>query len=121
MTSDQVAADVQVAMIAMGDYSQRALAIVRDAKDCDSAAKQLETLVPEFAELGPRIMKVRARMMALPAADRDRIQRESEQMFDTMKHKFADADQVVAKVDACEKSSKAFADVSPKVMFQKKH
>ena len=117
----QVGADVRAAMTELASYSQRIFAIMREAKDCDGAAKQLETLVPAFQELGPRMMTIKERLQALPPADRDRIERESEDLMQGMRKQFADADAIEQKGKDCEKSSAAFAAVAPKVMFVKKH
>ena len=92
----QVSSEVRAAMTELGSYTERLYTIMRTAKDCDDAAHQLEALVPQFQELGPRMMKVKERMMALPQADRDRIKQ------------------------GREKASPAFAAIAPKVMFVKK-
>jgi hypothetical protein len=112
---------MRATMTELGSYTERLFAVMREAKDCDAAAKQLEVLVPVFQELGPRMMKVKERLMALPAADREHIMQESEALMDGMKKRFADADAVAQKGKDCEKSSATFAAVAPKVMFVKKH
>ena len=117
----QVSADVRAAMTELASYTEQLYAIMRNTNDCDAAAKQLEALVPPFQELGPRMMKIKDRLNALPEADRDRIRHESDDLVNDLKKRFADADVIEQKGKDCEKSSPAFAAVAPKVMFVKKH
>ena len=119
--ASQVSTEIRAAMTELASYSERLYAIMREMKDCDAAAQQLEALVPRFQELGPRMMKVKERMMALSERDRERVKRESDDLMEAMKKKFADADAIEQKGKDCEKSSPRFAAVIPKVAFVKKH
>jgi len=117
----QVATEVRGAMTELAAYTERIYTILREAKDCDLAAKQLEELAPAFQTIGPRMLKTKERLMALPQADRDRIKQESDDLILAMKKRFADADAIEQRGKDCEKSSAVFAAVAPKVMFVKKH
>lgn len=120
-SADQVAAEMQAAMKAFLDYTESVFAIIREhGQDCDLAAKQLESRAAVFSELGPRLMKVREAIQALPAADRERINRESLAAMEAFKARSPDVDALDQRAKACEKSSAAFAAVAPKVMFVQK-
>jgi DNA repair ATPase RecN len=116
-----VGKDMRAAMTDLAAYTDRLYTVMRGATDCDAAAKQLETLAPEFEAISPRMMKVKERLDALPSADRDRIKHDSQDLIEAMKKRFADADVIEQKGKDCEKSSAAFAAIAPKVMFVKKH
>ena len=88
----------------VASYTEHLYAIMRETKDCDAAAKQLEGLVPAFREIGPRMMKLKERMTSLPQADRDRIKQESEGLVAAMKKRFADADAIEQQGKDCEQS-----------------
>jgi hypothetical protein len=89
-------------------------------KDCDEAARLLAPRAAVFAELGPRMMKIKEALQALPEAERDRIKHATDQAMEAFKTRNADADAIEAMGKACEKSSTAFAEIAPKVMFVKK-
>ena len=116
----EVASQVKAAMNELANYSERIYKILRETKDCDAAAKQLEALVPAFRELGPRMMKVSDRLAALPEADRERIKRDAEAVGQEIQKRFADAEAIEQKAKECEKTSAAFAAVAPSVAFSKK-
>ena len=117
-----LAAEVQVAMTEFTAYSESIIVIMREhGKDCDAAAKLLAERAPVFAALAPRLMKMKASMEALSADEREKIKQGSQAAMDAFAARNADADALVAVGAACEKSSPAFAEIAPKVMFTKKH
>ena len=120
-SASQVSAEVQAAITEFFAYSESVFAIMREhGKDCDQAASHLASRVPVFLELGPRMMKVKDALQALPEQERTRIKQASEQAMDAFKARNPDAEAIEQAAKACEKSSPAFAEIAPKVMFIKK-
>lgn len=119
--SDRVAAEVRASMTAYLEYASGVIAIMRDhGTDCDVAAKLLADRVATLAELGPRMKQAKTLLQALPAADRERLKRESDQMMAAFQQRHVDVDALEQRAKACERTSPAFADIAPKVMFVRK-
>ena len=119
--NERVAVEIRAQMAAFLTYGEKVFAIMREhGKDCDVAAKHLGERVAEFQELGPRMMKAKEQLASLPQAEQDRIKADSETMMQDFQKRFADADALDARAKECEKTSAAFAEVAPKVMFTKK-
>lgn len=117
----KVSSDVESAMLEFIAYSDSIFVIMREhGKDCDEAARLLVPRATVFAELGPRMMKIKEALQALPEAERQRIKHASDQAMDAFKARNTDAEAIEAMGKACEKSSTAFAEIAPKVMFVKK-
>jgi acyl-CoA reductase-like NAD-dependent aldehyde dehydrogenase len=74
-----------------------------------------------FAELAPRMMKMKESMQALPVEEREQIKHASQAAMDAFAARNADADTIETLGKACEQSSPAFAEIARKVMFVKKH
>ena len=120
-SASKVAAEVRAAMTEFLAYSESVLAVVRQhGADCDLAAKQLESRAAVFRELGPRMMRVKQALEALPEPERERIKRQSEQSMEAFKSRNPDAEAIEQKAKACEQTSAAFAEIAPRVMFVKK-
>ena len=120
-SANQVSAEVEATMTEFLAYSESVLAIMREyGKDCDQAASHLASRAQVFLELGPRMMKLRDNLQALPEQERARIKQASEAAMEAFKARNPDADALEQTATACEKSSPAFAEISPKVMFVKK-
>lgn len=120
-TSDATAAEIRASMTEFFTYSERVFAIVREhGKDCDAAAKALEERAAVFEEMGPRMMKMRDKVMALSGEERARIEQEINEMGAAFEKKHPDMDALDARAEECTKTSAAFADVSKRVMFKKK-
>ena len=119
--NDRVGIEIRGHMAAFITYSEKVFAILREhGKDCDVAAKHLHERVGEFQELGPRMMKAKEQLALLPQTEQDRIKADSERMMQDFQKRYADADALDARAKECEKTSTAFAEVAPKVMFTKK-
>ena len=120
-SASKVAAEVEAALTEFVAYSESVFVIMREhRKDCDQAASHLASRVPVFLELGPRMMKVKEALQALPEPERERIKRASERAMEAFKARYSDAEAIEQMAKACEKSSPAFAEIAPKVMFVKK-
>jgi hypothetical protein len=120
-SASQIAAEVQQTMMEFVAYSESVAAILREhGKDCDLAAKHLASRAPVFAELGPRMMKVKQALLALPEQDREHINRQPDQAMEAFKARYPDAEALEQIANACEQTSRPFAEIAPKVMFQKK-
>ena len=116
-----VAAEVQTSMKDFLAYTESVLAVMRQhGADCDLAAKQLESRAAAFRELGPRMMKVKAQLDALPAPERERIKQQAEQSMEAFKKRNPDTEQLEQRAKACEQTSPAFAAIAPHVMLVKK-
>ena len=116
-----VAAEVQASMKDFLAYTESVLAIMRQhGADCDLAAKQLESRAAVFRELGPRMMKLKAQLDALPAPERERIKGQTEQSMEAFKKRNPDAEELEQRAKACEQTSPAFAAIAPQVMLVKK-
>jgi hypothetical protein len=116
-----VAAEVQASMTEFLAYSESVLAIMRQhGTNCDLAAKQLESRAAIFLDLGPRMMKVKEALQALPEPERERIKRQSEQSMEAFKARNPDAEELEGRARACEQTSAAFAEIAPRVMLVKK-
>lgn len=103
-------------------YSESIVVIMREhGKDCDAAAKLLAARAPAFAELGPRMMKLKTSLQAIPEDERARIKQGSQVAMEAFQTRNPDIDAIEAMGKACEQSSPAFAEIAPKVMFVKKH
>lgn len=119
--ADAVATEVRAAMAAYLEYASGVIGIMRDhGSDCDAAAKLLAGRVATLAELGPRMMKVKSSMQALPEADRERLKHEADQMMAAFQQQHTDAEVLEQRAKHCEQTSPAFADIAPKVMFVRK-
>lgn len=119
--SSPVAADVQASMKEFLAYTESVLAVMREhGANCDLAARQLESRAAVFRELGPRMMKVKAALAALPAPERERIKQQSEQAMAAFKARNPDAEELEQRAKACEQTSPAFAAIAPQVMLVKK-
>lgn len=119
--SDAIAAEIRASMTEFFTYSESVFAIVREhGKDCDAAAKALEGRAAVFQEMGPRMMQMRDKVMALSGEERARIEQEINEMGAAFEKKHPDMNELGARADECTKTSPAFADVSKRVMFKKK-
>lgn len=119
--ASQVSADVEAAMTEFLAYSESVFVIMREhGKDCDEAARLLAPRATAFAELGPRMMKVKTSLQALPEQERTRVKQASDHAMEAFKARNPDTDAIEQIAKACDKSSPAFAEISPKVMFVKK-
>lgn len=117
-----LATEVQAAMTEFMAYSESILVIMREhGKDCDAAAKLLAAREPVFAALAPRLMKMKESVQALAPDEREKIKQGSQAAMDAFAARNPDVDAIEAAGKACEKSSPAFAEIAPKVMFVKKH
>jgi hypothetical protein len=113
--------EVEASMAEFVAYTESVFVIMREhGKDCDEAARLLAPRAAVFAELAPRMMKLKESMQALPEAERDRIKHATDQSMEAFKARNADVEAIEAMGKACEKSSPAFAEIAPKVMFTKK-
>jgi hypothetical protein len=113
--------DAELAMMDFLAYSDSVYKIMRDhGKDCDEAARLLEPRAAVFAELGPRMMKLKESMAAMTEAERERIKRATNDAMEAFKASHTDYDAIETMGKACEQSSPAFAAISKRVMFTKK-
>jgi hypothetical protein len=105
----------------MFDYSAKVSKILHEHDtDCDAAAKHLTVLIPEFQVLGSRIMKVGEVIQTLPAADREALMRKLNAKVTAFQSTNPDLDALDERIEACMKSSAAFSEVVPKVIFKKR-
>lgn len=119
--ASRVAADVQASMAEFLAYSESVLAIMRQyGASCDLAAQQLESRAAVFVELGPRMMKVKEALEALPEEARARVKRQSGQSMEAFKARNPDAEELEERARVCEQTSAAFAAIAPRVMLVKK-
>lgn len=117
----QVDAEVRAAMTEFVAYAESIVVIMRDhGKDCDVAAKHLAEREPVFKELAPRMMAIKDKLQALSPEERDQIMRESDQMMEAFQKRDPDFEMTEQRGKECEKSSAAFAAITPRVMFTKK-
>ena len=116
-----VSAAVEASMDEFLAYAESVLEIMRKyGNDCDLAAKHLASRAPVFLELGPRMMQVKEALQSLPERERERIKRQSEQSMEAFKARNPDAEEIDRIAKECERTSPAFAEIAPKVMFVKK-
>jgi hypothetical protein len=120
-SASAVATEVEATMAEFLAYSESVIVILREhGKDCDQAAKHLASRAPVFLELGPRMMRMKEALQALPEQERARIKQASEPAMEAFKARNSDVEAIEQMGKACEKSSPAFAEIAPKVMFVKK-
>lgn len=116
-----VAAEVEASMKELAAHIESTLAVMREhGADCDLAAKHLESRAAVFRELGPRMMKLKAQLAALPPPERERIRRQAEQSMEAFKKRNPDAEELEQRAKACTQTSPAFAAIAPQVMLVKK-
>ncbi len=117
-----LAEDVRKAMVDFAAYSERLIAVVREhGNDCEVAAKKLEELAPVFAELMPRLADLKSKMATLSPAEQERLKHSTDDQMEAFKKRNPDIEAVEQRAKECEKSSAAFAEISRKVAFKKKH
>lgn len=120
-SASEVASEALATMTAYIAHVESVFAIMREhGKDCDLAAKRLETRVPAAFELMPRIVRLKEALKTLPEPERERVNRESDRAMEAFEARNPDAEAIADTANACQKTSSAFAEVSPKVMFMRK-
>ena len=119
-SADQVATELIATLTEYIAHLDGVVAIMREhGKDCDLAAKQLDARINTVVALSLvlRIKRLKEALETLPERERERVDREGGRAMEAFKARNPDHEAIMRTVNACQKTSSAFAEVAPKALF----